>query len=620
MGKASKFIVAVLSAVMIFIISSQAGFLADLTGVRMKPHILYEPQADAAYDLCDAAREMIQESVVMYTGSPAALVNGLPARISAHEPLAAPIIRDNEIFVPAAFLARSLGARFLLYGETAAITIFSGHNTISFTAGQNRLSVNGTQVFLPYPAFYEHGEIYIHLTSICEILGKSVSCSGDIIMVNTIGRSIDLSEDEHTVNDLLYYFSGGRISSREKSHFEPAVSVSAAHPHENKDIKLYINQDEIDLYAFPITEIDPDASAHDHGFIIQDNVVMAPVVLMRLLDFEVFESVKPNVISQLEAAPFGKYTGLTLKPGSSHAYLNLHGAFKDRLVVLPSAPRLINSHLYVPIAAISGLFGVRADWHEKSCTLRLSSLASPRFPNLRWAPRKIQSIKAPYELKMSVRLKDAGGNDLQRVDCVSKGSYDSGEYTGRAAVGISSEASCPWDSDALYDIKRFLNQDSEYQYSLRRLKPLIHQTGFPGEIDFEEILMTDIEYLRRKVEFLTDHFHASDLLKKQPDVSIRGKTVDKYTFELYDMPSIIELFGIRRIPGLHTRKLLHDREEDYIFELLRIELAIDKAGDAISCSLSLRGKKKNEKHTASHDSDNCSSGTPFELSINADFF
>lgn len=632
MEKVNKFLVIALSIILLLMGAAKTIFEGNPEDVPGKSDILYDPKVVAAYDLCDAARDMLKASVVLYAGSPAALINGAPHRLSINNSQVVPIIDNNEVYVPAAFIAGALGAQVSRHAGAAAMMIKAGHSTISFVIGQAKASVNGTQLFLPYPTFVKYGEVYIHLPSICQILGKNVLHFGNIILISPMGQAVDLKEEKHIINDLAYYFNDGTIPhNRDIANAAvngklkaPAVTGSFHPLLKNRRIKVCLNEDELNSQAFPVTEIDPNASEHDHSLIMIDNVIMAPVVLLRLLEVEVFESVKPNAMSLLEAAPFGNYISLTIKPGSTHAYLNLQGedpykdeeAFKDRMVILPAAPRLINQHLYIPIIEICRLLGTKADWDQRSNSVKICSMASPRFPNLHWAPQRFHKMKADYEMTMAIRLKGSEGKEMSRLDYSSSGYYDSGEYAGRAAVRTSSESS--GSSETLYYVKRYLNKDFEYEYSAAELKGQTTETR-SAAVDYSETLLTDMEYLRRKIELLAVHFHASDLLKKQPDISLGEKTVDKYSIELTDMASIVELFGIRSLPGIAAGESMAYKEDGCIFENLRMELCIDKEGQVVNCSINYHGHMKSGRPAASRNNDEQNQNITYEVSINADF-
>jgi hypothetical protein len=408
----------------------------------------------------------------------------------------------------------------------------------------------------------------------------------------------------------------------------------------NRRIRVYLNEDELNLYAFPLTEIDPNASTHDHSLTTQNSVFMAPVVLFRFMDIEIFENIKPNSMSLLEATPFGTYTSLTMKPNTNHAYLNLQGEnpyldeekHKDNLIVLPAAPRLMNNHLYVPVAEVSRLFGAMAVWDPRSYAIKIKSMSSPRFPNLRWTPYIIQKMKADYDLKMAVRFIETN-KELGRMDYTSAGYYDYGEYTGKATIKTSAERSSSYSTETNYEVKRYLGTTSEYEYSVKNLNDQTSVTGSINTIQNGEILLTDVEYIRRKIELLTRNFYASDLLKKQSNIEMSGQTVDKYSKELHDRPSIVELFDIKRLPRIDILKSIYEGdtyisdEEAYVFEDFKMELSLNKSGQIINGSIYYNGYKKNERSITPRDIEefqrtgrwNNKYNTPFEVSIEVDF-
>lgn len=830
----NKFAVVALSLIALLFVTAIPIFKQNRHNVSRKPGTLANQQTKATYSLSDAVKERIKGSVVLYIGSPVALIKGTPGDINANNLQAVPIIKNNEAYVPATFIAGALGAQANRDANTGVMTIKFGCNTISLVNGQNKISVNGVQKFLPSPTFSQYGETYIPLPLICEILGSNYDYCSNVIIVSPRGKSMDLNKEKNLLYDLIYYFNSGKasaglnfskeansrvglevsdignsssyardaiislaskniISGDEKGNFNPTKGVTRpqmikilvnalgidisnipgtstfkdvpkshwAYPYveagyreglikgvsaenfginyyctreqiaamltralgatddilsdsstadslvqffdrndisswaqksvafaavnnimkgsgdgkfipkstatreqmalviyrflknekaiskkisqlmKNRKIRVYLNEDELNLYAFPVTENDPNASTHDHSLIFQNNVIMAPVVLLRFLDIDIFENIKPNSISLLEAAPFGTYTSLIMKPNTDHAYLNLQGEnpyldedkYKDNLIVLPTAPRLINNHLYVPIAEISRLFGAKTIWDKRSYSVKIKNMGSPRFPNLYWAPRIIQKMKADYDLKMAVSFVDTAGKEFARMDYTSAGYLNSDEYSGRASVKTSADLSSSYNTESEYEVKRYLNRTSGYKYSVKNLKGQTYTKGSVNSIRNGEILLTDVEYIRKKIELLSQNFYASELLKKQSDIKINNQLVDKYTVVLNDMPSIVELFDIKRLPAIDILKPIYERDsyipdaEAYVFESFKMELYVNKSRQVINSSIYYSGYKRNERPITQGDIEEFQRtgkwsnkyNIPFEVFIEVDF-
>lgn len=615
--------------------------------VPRKPGIFINNEAVEIHNLSDSAKERIKESVVLYVGSPAALVNGLPRSIDIINSQAVPIIENNEAYVPVGFIAEALGARVSRDVSDAAMVIESDSYTISFVTGQNKISVNGVQRFLPFPTFSQYGETYIHLPSICEILGRNDYYHSNVIIVSPKNKNMDLNKEKQIVSDLVYYFNSGKSSTalklleaaNDRGSNDSIIDIPKYKPAEK--ISLFLNEDELNLCAFPVTQIDPNASVHDHSLIIQNKVVMAPVVLLRFFDIEVFENIKPDVITLLEAAPFGNYASLTMKQGTNSAYLNLQGQdpyvdaekYKDSLVTLPAAPRFMNNHLYIPIVEVSRLLGIKAAWDQRSYAVKIKSMGAPRFPNLSWVPYIIDRTKADYAIKMTIRFVDTTGNMSSGMDYTSSGYYDSGEYAGEATIRTSADSSSSFNTETKYQVKRYLNKTMGYEYSVKDLKDQLSTTGTFSTMENGEILMTDVEYIKGEISLLAGHFYASDLLKKQYNVKVNNQMVDKYSIVLNDRPSIEELFEIKKLPRIDILKPLYEGSvyvpdaEAYVFKNFKMELSVNKSGQIINCSIFYSGYKKNERAISPRDIEGYPStekmdskwNTPFEVSIEADF-
>ncbi|HYE83855.1 MAG TPA: S-layer homology domain-containing protein [Clostridia bacterium] len=785
--------------------------------VPKKPGTLTDRQEEGTYQLSDATREKIRESVVLYVGSPAALVNGIPRSISNNSQTV-PIIKNKEVYVPAAFIAEALGNEALWDTGTSTMKIKSGHYTISFAAGQNKASVNKAQQLLPYPTFLHSGEVYIHLPSICEILGWDEHYFSNVIIISPRDKRVEFNTEMHIIYDLIYYLSSGKasiglklsvkeirdiekssayaraaieslaeksiISGDAKGNFNPkngvtrpqmvkvlvnavGIDTSAlpgtptfsdvpknhwAYPYveagyreglikgvdsesfgindyctreqiavmltralgvtddmlpagivpdslvrfsdrngisswaqksvafvssndimkgsgkdsfdpkstavreqmalsiyrlinnkasiyekinrlvKDRKIRVFLNEDELNLNIFPVTEVDANASYHDHNLVFQNNVLMAPVILLRFLDISIFENTRPNAITLMEAAPLGKYTSLSVKPRTKNAYMNLQGEdpfsdpekYKDKLVVLPAAPMLIRNHLYVPVIEVIRLFGGEAAWDQRRHLLRIKNNSSPRFPNLRWVPHIIERTEADFEIKMALSLGGGYTNETGRVDYTAKGHTDSGEYVSLVSVKASSDRSSPYSKKTEYEVRRIFDKGSGYIYRIKSLNDRTGTGASPTSMENEEVLMTDLEYVRNKIELLARNFHASGLLKKQSDIKAGSQIADKYSIVISDRSAIAELLEIRKLPQLETLSpiyggsSLNSAGAAHVFENFKMELLVNKKGQLMNCTISYSGYIKNEFWATQRDIKKLHN-IPFHVYIEAGF-
>ena len=86
----------------------------------------------------------------------------------------APIIKGDRAFLPARFVAESLGASVEWDGETKTVTIRKDDTQIAIVIGEEYAFVNGEKVKLDYPAFIENDRTYTPIRFVAESLGAKV--------------------------------------------------------------------------------------------------------------------------------------------------------------------------------------------------------------------------------------------------------------------------------------------------------------------------------------------------------------------------------------------------------------------------------------------------------------
>lgn len=90
-----------------------------------------------------------------------------------------PIIREDRAFLPASFIAESLGAKVEWNTENQTVTITDGKTEIVITIGSETAFVNGEAEKLEYPAFIEDDRTYTPIRFIAEKLGSKVDWNSD---------------------------------------------------------------------------------------------------------------------------------------------------------------------------------------------------------------------------------------------------------------------------------------------------------------------------------------------------------------------------------------------------------------------------------------------------------
>lgn len=122
-------------------------------------------------------RSALEQALIMLTDSENCYVNGAKALVED----VLPVSLDQILYVPAAFVAESLGATVQADGEMLTVT-YEG-NTVQIGKNAGTITVNGTDIALPLgTAFTEEG-VLVPAEEYCEALGTELHCQNGLILI-----------------------------------------------------------------------------------------------------------------------------------------------------------------------------------------------------------------------------------------------------------------------------------------------------------------------------------------------------------------------------------------------------------------------------------------------------
>lgn len=147
----------------------------------------------------------------------------------------------------------------------------------------------------------------------------------------------------------------------------------------------------------------------------------------------------------------------------------------------------------------------------------------------------------------------------------------------------------------------------------------------------KELLLTDIDYMRRVNTKLVKNFQNSDLVKRRTDLKLDEQSVDQYVIELFDSPSIAELFGIRTFPQVERLKpiyegsILMNTDDAYRIERFKLEKYLSKEGQPVKDIIIYSGTKYREDVNYEYmqsrkGSPTLRTATPFEVNIEITYY
>lgn len=119
--------------------------------------------------------ETLNHALILLSGSENSYVRGV--RTAVEDLL--PVILGSTVYVPAVFVAESLGAA--VTAEEGKLTVVHGENTLEISP--DTLSVNGSPVSLPMGAVFVEEGILVPAEEYCQGLGTQLYCRDDLILI-----------------------------------------------------------------------------------------------------------------------------------------------------------------------------------------------------------------------------------------------------------------------------------------------------------------------------------------------------------------------------------------------------------------------------------------------------
>ncbi|MDD2433179.1 MAG: beta-propeller domain-containing protein [Clostridia bacterium] len=134
-------------------------------------------------DVESILQKRLDKAVVLYTGSPVALVKNVESQIDNENAEICPFIKEGRVLVPLRFLAENLAAQVKWEKQTDEVILSSEAKTVKFILGQEKMQVNGREVRIECPPEIIEGRTFVPVRAISEALGKKVFYDRGLIIL-----------------------------------------------------------------------------------------------------------------------------------------------------------------------------------------------------------------------------------------------------------------------------------------------------------------------------------------------------------------------------------------------------------------------------------------------------
>ena len=146
------------------------------TPVSTTPTVTWEPEN---VGITEEFISALDQSLIMLINSENCYVKGLLQVMDSP----APIRMGETLYIPAAFVAKSLGAEATWNEDTRTLTVVWNDLTLEVTDGKDQILVNGQSIALGSTTVTLGSDPLIPAEPYCQALGQTVSCKGDLVIV-----------------------------------------------------------------------------------------------------------------------------------------------------------------------------------------------------------------------------------------------------------------------------------------------------------------------------------------------------------------------------------------------------------------------------------------------------
>jgi inhibitor of cysteine peptidase len=165
----------------------------------------------------DIIRERLNESVILYVGSPVAYVKGVETRIDPGNIEVTPVISDNVEMVPVRFIAESLGGSVRWDQDSLSATVILDGRSYKFTQGSSIMLAGGSSYPLGAEVWAYKGRTFVPLDKFVKALGKKVFYDRGLIIISDDEVALDTEKDKELISEWIAKLSYlPAVGSRDK--------------------------------------------------------------------------------------------------------------------------------------------------------------------------------------------------------------------------------------------------------------------------------------------------------------------------------------------------------------------------------------------------------------------
>ena len=163
-------------------------------------------EAQPAAGAAETAAPAFSGSIVLYVGSPEALINGVSSRIDEN-PAVVPFIENSRTLMPLAFVAKTLGFSVEWLPDTREVILKQDGLKLEFKLGSKIMKNNGKAIEMETAAISRNGRTVVPIFYVAKAMNIQVTYDRGLIILDS-AKTYSLTADKEYIDSLIAKLSG----------------------------------------------------------------------------------------------------------------------------------------------------------------------------------------------------------------------------------------------------------------------------------------------------------------------------------------------------------------------------------------------------------------------------
>lgn len=148
-------------------------------------------------------KDKLKDAIVLYVGSPNAIINNGDAQIDKDAIEVSPYIKNGRTLVPVRFISEGLGAKVEWNSDLKKVTVNMGSIKLELILDSSKILVNGKEEELDAAAQISNGRTFVPLRKLAEAVGKKVFYDRGLIIISNSENIFDVQKEKDALDKII---------------------------------------------------------------------------------------------------------------------------------------------------------------------------------------------------------------------------------------------------------------------------------------------------------------------------------------------------------------------------------------------------------------------------------